>query len=154
MPKCRPGTEEFPCTSRTALPRRRTDQCERRVLFLLPAPGHIGNRAKRRTGAGKVLLRADGRVAHSNALRFQRDFRQSKIENLCLTSVREEDVRRLDVSVDDALRMCGVESIGNLDAQIEHSFTVQRLALNLMPERLPSSSSIAMKARPSTSSIS
>jgi hypothetical protein len=33
--------------------------------------------------------------------------------------------------------MCRVESIGNLDAQIEHRFDLQRLATDAVPERLP-----------------
>src|SRR4029077_2004626 len=39
--------------------------------------------------------------------------------------------------MDDALRMCRVESVGNLDAQIEHRFDLQRLGSDLVPERLP-----------------
>ena len=33
--------------------------------------------------------------------------------------------------------MCRVERIGNLDAQIEHRFDLQRLAIDPVPERLP-----------------
>src|SRR5437867_1468969 len=98
--------------------------------------GHIGNRAQRRTGAGQLLLRLYGGCAHANALRFQRDFRQPEIENLRLTSIRNEDVRWLDVSMDDALRMCCIERVGNLDAEIEHRFDFQRLAIDYVPERL------------------
>jgi hypothetical protein len=42
----------------------------------------------------------------------------------------------LDVPVDDALRMCCIQRIGNLDAQIEHRFDLQRLASYQVPERL------------------
>src|SRR6266478_7971411 len=84
-----------------------------------------------------MFLRFDGRVAHSNALRLRGDLSQSEIENLRLTSIRDEDVRWLDVPMDDALRMCRVESVGNLNAQIEHRFDLQRLAIDPMPERLP-----------------
>src|SRR5947207_12122463 len=65
------------------------------------------------------------------------NFRQSKVENLRLTSICHEDVRWLDVPVDDTFRMCGVESIGDLNAEIEHRFDFQRLAIDLVPERLP-----------------
>ena len=75
-----------------------------------------------------MFLRVDGRGAHGNALRLERDLRQPEIENLRLTSIRDEDVRGLDVPMDDALRMCRVESVGDLDAQIEHRFDLQRLA--------------------------
>src|SRR6266852_5423263 len=39
--------------------------------------------------------------------------------------------------MDYALRMCRVESVGNLDAQIEHRFDLQWLARDRVPERLP-----------------
>jgi len=84
-----------------------------------------------------MLLGLDGRGAEGNALRLEGDFRQSEIENLCLPSIRDEDVRGLDVAVDDALGMCRVESIGDLNAQIEHGFNPHRLAGNPVPERLP-----------------
>jgi hypothetical protein len=35
------------------------------------------------------------------------------------------------------LRMCGVESVSDLDAQIEHQFDLQRLASDPVPKRLP-----------------
>jgi len=50
--------------------------------------------------------------------------------------------------------MGSVERICDLDTQIEHQLDLQRLATDPMPERLPSSSSMAMKVRPSASSIS
>src|SRR2546427_2972749 len=74
---------------------------------------HICNGAQRRTGAGQVLLRLYGGCAHANALRFQRDFRQPEIENLRLTSIRNEAVRAIagrsigggTKELDDALRV-------------------------------------------------
>ena len=39
--------------------------------------------------------------------------------------------------MDDSLRMCRVERIGNLDAQIENRLDLQRLATDLVSERLP-----------------
>jgi hypothetical protein len=50
--------------------------------------------------------------------------------------------------------MGGVESVGDLNAQIEHRLDLQRLASDPVPERLPFQQSIAMKVRPSDSSIS
>ncbi len=109
------------------------------VEFLAPhlLRGHIGNRAKRRTGTGKVLLRADGRVAHSNALPLRGDLSQSKIENFRLTSIRHEDIGGLDVPVDDALRMCGVECVRNLDTQLQNLFSLQWLSRDLVFEGFP-----------------
>ena len=67
---------------------------------------------------------------------FQRDFRQPKIENLRLTSIRHEDVRGLDVPVDDSLRVCRIQRVRDLDAQIEHRLDLHRLASDSVPERL------------------
>ena len=39
--------------------------------------------------------------------------------------------------MDDSLRMGRVECVGDLDAQIEHRFDLQRLATDPVPERLP-----------------
>jgi len=44
---------------------------------------------------------------------------------------------KVTISMDDALGMSRVESIGNLDAQIEHRFHLQWLASDPVPERLP-----------------
>jgi hypothetical protein len=54
-----------------------------------------------------------------------------------LTSIRDEDVRRLDVAVNDPFQVRSVERIGDLDAKIEHGFNFQWLSGNPMPERLP-----------------
>src|ERR1700693_5322649 len=84
-----------------------------------------------------MFLRADGRGAPGNATRLEGYLGQPEVENLRLTSIRDEDVRGLDVPMDDALRMCRVESVGNLDAQIEHRFDLQWLASDPVPECLP-----------------
>src|SRR2546425_9329779 len=84
-----------------------------------------------------MFLPVDGRGTHGNAFRLEGDLRQPEIENLRLTAIRDEDVRWLDVPVDDSFRMCSVESVGDLDAQIEHRLDLQRLAAYHVPERLP-----------------
>jgi len=63
-----------------------------------------------------MFLRVDGRGAHGNALRLKGDLGQPEIENLRLTSIRYEDVRWLDVTMDDPLRMCRIQRVANLDA--------------------------------------
>ena len=84
-----------------------------------------------------MFLRVDGRGAHGNAFRLEGDFRQPEIENLRLTAIRHENVRGLDVPMDDAFRVCGIQRIGDLDAQIEHRLDLHRLASDPVPERLP-----------------
>jgi len=46
--------------------------------------------------------------------------RQSEVQNLCLSPVRHEDVRGLNVPVNDSFRMRCIQGIRNLDADIEH----------------------------------
>src|ERR1700730_10046454 len=81
-----------------------------------------------------MLLQVDGRGAHGNAIRLEGDLGQPEIENLRLTSVRDEDVRWLDVTMDDSLRMCRIESVGNLNAEFQDRFDFQRLSRNQMRE--------------------
>ena len=83
-----------------------------------------------------MFLGLDSRGTHANALRLDRNLRQPEIQNLRLTSIRDEDVRGLDVPMDDALRVCRIQCIGDLDAQIEQRFDLQRLASDPVPERL------------------
>ena len=83
-----------------------------------------------------MLFGLNGRGAQGKALRFERDFRQPEVENLRLTSIGDEDICGLDVAMDDALRVCRVESVGDLNTQIKHRFDLQRLTSDSMPERL------------------
>ena len=85
---------------------------------------HISDGAERSTGAGQVLLahrrllgRCSRRFHHSAA--NWRHFRQPKIQNLGVSALGDEDVGRLDVAVDDAFGVGGVERVGNLDGQSE-----------------------------------
>jgi hypothetical protein len=79
-------------------------------------------------GLSRCCSTSDGR---------RKDLRQPEVEHLRLTSIRDEDVRRLDVAVDDPFQVRGVERVGDLDAKIEHGFNFQWLSGNPMPERLP-----------------
>ena len=44
-----------------------------------------------------------------------RHLRQSKIQNLGVSAFRDEDIGGLDVTVDDAFGVGGIESIGDLN---------------------------------------
>src|ERR1035441_3958375 len=50
--------------------------------------------------------------------------------------IRHEDVRGLDVTMDDSFRVCRIQRIGDLDAQIEHRLDLHRLCLYLVAEGL------------------
>ena len=48
-----------------------------------------------------------------------RELREAEVEYLHLAAFGDEDVRRLDVAVDDAGRVRGVERVGDLDGIVE-----------------------------------
>jgi hypothetical protein len=83
-----------------------------------------------------MFLGLDGRGTEGHALWLQGDFGETEVENLRLTSISHEDVRGLDVPMDDSLRVCRIESICELDSQIEHRFDLQRLTRDPVPECL------------------
>jgi hypothetical protein len=49
----------------------------------------------------------------------RRQLRQTKIQNLHLAPIGDEDIRWLDVAVDDALGVGGVQRVGNLDPEVQ-----------------------------------
>src|SRR5208282_5887606 len=97
---------------------------------------HIRHSSQRTAGTGEMFLGLDSRGASGNRLEFSRHLGQPEIENLRLTSIRNEDVRGLDVAMDDAFGVSCIEPIGNLDAQIKHLLDPQRLARDPVSERL------------------
>src|ERR1022692_4977543 len=94
--------------ARTHLVQHRTKRKEigAGVQFLSPdlLGRHVGDRSQRTAGTRQMFLGLDGRGAQGNALRLERDLCQPEIENLRLSSIRDEDVRGLDVPMDDTLR--------------------------------------------------
>ena len=55
-------------------------------------------------------------------------FGQPEIQNLSVTALRHENVRRFDVAVNDALAVRRVQRVRNLDAEIEKQFQIQGTA--------------------------
>src|SRR5262249_24369913 len=62
------------------------------------------------------------------------DFGQSEIENFGVTAFSDKYISRLDVPMDDALRVGRVERIGNFCSQIELHVHAERLAGNQMTQ--------------------
>src|SRR5262249_53476769 len=60
--------------------------------------------------------------------------RQSEIQNLPVPSFGDEDVRRLDVPVDDASRVRRVQRVGDFDAERERVLHVQWLSCDPCPQ--------------------
>ena len=83
---------------------------------------HVSNRAERGTGAGEMIRvhRTRRCVERSNVARRtarQTDLRQSKVQNLGVATLGDENVRRLDVAVDDAFCVGCVKRVRNLDGE-------------------------------------
>jgi len=45
--------------------------------------------------------------------------RQAEVEDLGVAAIRDEEIRRLDVAVNNALSVGGIESVGDFDAEVE-----------------------------------
>src|SRR4029077_20974331 len=81
---------------------------------------HTGDRGRRPAGTRQMFCGLNSRRAQSSAVRLRSNLGQPEIENLRLASLRNEDVRWFHVTVNDPLRVCSIEGIGNLDGKIEH----------------------------------
>ncbi len=46
---------------------------------------------------------------------------QAEIENFGVAALGDENIRRLDIAMDDSFGVCGIESIGNFDAEIQEA---------------------------------
>src|SRR5438270_11089369 len=87
------------------------------------------------------MLRADalsfGRFRGiEGSARLMRHFGQSKVENLCRATLRDEDVCRLDIAMDNALGMRRIERIGYVNADRQQSFGLKRARADQILQRL------------------
>src|SRR6185436_11115721 len=60
---------------------------------------------------------------------------EAEVENLGLLAIGDEDVRRLDVAVQDAARVRGVERVGNLHGEPQQQADGERPAVDLARQR-------------------
>ena len=117
-------------------------QADRRIQFLRPRllRRHISDGAERGTGTGQMFRVHRLRVKRGNLARrtaSQTDLRQPKVENLGVAALGDEDVRRLDVAVDDAFGMRGIEGIGDLDSERQNQLSFHRSPCDAMLQRHP-----------------
>ena len=61
---------------------------------------------------------------------------QAEIENLCLIALSDENVGGLDVAVNDAFGVSGIEGIGDLDGEVEQTIELHGLAVDCALEGL------------------
>ena len=78
------------------------------------------------------MWRALGKV-----LRLESDLGQPEVENLGVAALGHENIRRLDVAVNDACGMSSVECVGNLDSKRQHSLDFQGLSADAMLQGHP-----------------
>ena len=100
-----------------------------------------------------MVLGVDGRGAQRDGLRLQNHLGEAEIENLRHSTTSPEDIGRLDVAMNDALRMGGVESVCDFDAKRQDQFGLQGRPARRFSV-VPSRYSIAMKGWPSCSPMS
>ena len=122
---------------------------------------HVRDRAHRRAWTGQVLLRNGyyGRCGRTPHLRLPLRcsyLRQSKIQNLGVPALGDKDVGRLDVAMNDALRVRGVQCVGNLRSPKSRDLFELASACHRCRcfSVTPSRYSMAMNGRPWSSSIS
>src|SRR5580692_10571303 len=97
---------------------------------------HIANGSHRRARSSELVSADRGRGPHCwhrtihNIATLRSKFCQTKIEDLGLTSLRDKNIRRLDVAMHNSAGMSRIESIRNLNPQLEQLRNLQRTPLN------------------------
>ncbi len=117
------------------------EQIGTQVYFFSPRllGRHVGNRAQCRSRTRQV------RLASGHGFGFLGgclaggqgnvgDLGQAKVQNLGVTPLGHEDVCRLDIPVDDALSMGGVERVRHLDRHGQQDVEFQRTASDPVPQ--------------------
>ena len=90
----------------------------------------------RRAWTGQEFPLCRGRHLRNSYASTGRDyFCQTKIQNLGAPAVSHEYVGGLDITVDDALFVSGVERISDFRSQVQHLFKLQGLARNAVLQR-------------------
>src|ERR1700688_1103296 len=79
-----------------------------------------------------ACLRVLGAAGRADRLHL----RQTKIQNLGASALGDENVRRLDVAMHDALGMGRVERVGNLDAESQKRVIVERPSCDVVLQGL------------------
>src|SRR5262245_10943501 len=87
---------------------------------------HVTHRAHNHARIGDTFLR--GRVLVYAAILMRAEFRQAEVENLHPPIFRDEQVLRLQVTMDDAFGVSGGQSLGDLPRKI-HRFSWSDCAL-------------------------
>ena len=100
---------------------------------------HIGHRPQQSAGVGQPLHRFSlGQGGAFGEQRIGRHyFRKSEIQNLGVPALVDEDVRRLDVAMNDALCVGRIQPLGHIDGDLEDLLGLHGAALDEVLEGLP-----------------
>jgi len=102
--------------------------------------GHVGDGADGATGTGEQIFGGDEAGGDSGAfgdfLSGGRELGEAEVHDFCVAAGGDEKIGGLDVAMDDAGGVGGVEAVGNLDAPIEERFDVERAAGDIVFQSL------------------
>jgi hypothetical protein len=101
---------------------------------------HIGDRADGAAGAGEQIFGSDEAGGDGGAfgdfLAGWRELGEAEVHDFRVAARGDEKIGGLDVAMDDACGVGGVEAVGNLDAPVEEGFDVERAAGDIVFQRL------------------
>jgi hypothetical protein len=108
----------------------RRGRCGRRVLFPRLVPETCRRRCREQCRAGQ-LVRVSGQSGHFVDCvaggRGRSDFGETEIENFDVAALGDENVGGLDVAVDDAFGVRGIEGVRDLNGDVEETIEFDRL---------------------------
>src|SRR5580693_8636580 len=94
---------------------------------------HISDCSQRAARAGEILLGDNcGSGSNADIVWLERDLRQTEVQNFGVTSLGDEDVGRLNVTVNDALPMSCVECVGNFNSDLQDTIQIHWAIANHM----------------------
>jgi hypothetical protein len=86
--------------------------------------------------SASAAIRRHRRRAGADTHALGSELRQVEIEDLDLAAARYKNIRWLDVAMNDAFRVRGIERVGNLNPQVEHLVECERLLADAVLQRL------------------
>src|ERR1700746_1785004 len=93
---------------------------------------HVGDSANGGAGAGEQIVRSDQAGGNGGAfgdfLTGRRQLGEAEVHNLRVAACCDEKIGGLDVAMDDAGGMSGVETVDNLDAPVGKRFVFEGTA--------------------------
>ncbi len=98
---------------------------------------HVRDGAKSGARAREIWIGAHCGAASRDGLAdiLRHQLRQTKIEDFSLAALGDKNIRGLDVAMNDALAVGGVEGIGDVNSDPEQHVERHRLAVDAMLER-------------------